>query len=203
VNKDQTVRSVEAFVMSSRSPHLFFLLAFVAAPMFFNQLLDPSQSGSATAAPTIRLQGLDGQTHDVSALRGNVVLVSFGATWCTPCSRELHALEELKSEFAGKPVKFFWVSIESSEDVSNASLKRYAKERRITFPVLRDPEKAAYVQFSARLRLPLIVFFGTDGQLDAPVQFGMRSPADLYKADVRARLHKLLAGGVNRISRRF
>jgi len=179
--------------MTSRSPYKVLLPVFSAVLLFFNQFLDLARSVEAPAPPTIRLQGVDGQTHDVSALRGDVVLVSFGATWCTPCSTELQALEELKSEFAGKPVKFFWVSIESS-DVSDASLKRYAKERRITFPVLRDPQKVVYLQFSPRVRLPLIVFLGKDGQLDAPVQFGMRSPIDSYKADVRARLRKLLAG---------
>ena len=145
------------------------------------------------ATPSIKLQSLDGQTYDLGSLRGNVVLVSFGATWCTPCSAELQALEELKREYVRKSVKFVWVSIESEQDVSNARLQRYAKERRITFPVLRDPAKAAYLQFSPRVRLPTIVFFTRDGQLDAPVQFGMRSPIDLYKSDIRMRLDKLLA----------
>ena len=38
----------------------------------------------------------------------------------------------------------------------------------------------------------MIVLLGKDGTIDAPVQFGMRSPADAYKADIRARLNKLL-----------
>jgi thiol-disulfide isomerase/thioredoxin len=145
-----------------------------------------------TATETIKLQGLDGHTYDVASMRGNVVLVSFGATWCTPCAWELRALEELKREYASKPVKFFWVSIESEDALSNAKLQRYVKERRLSFPVLRDPEKAAYLQFTARVRLPTIVFFNKQGDIDQPVQFGTRSPADSYKSDVRARLNKLL-----------
>jgi len=145
------------------------------------------------AAPSIKLQSLDGQTYDVASMRGNVVLVSFGATWCTPCATELGALEQLKHEYAAKPVKFFWVSIESEDALSNAKLQRYVKERRLSFPVLRDPERAAYLQFTTRVRLPTIVFFNKAGEIDQPVQFGMRSPADSYKSDVRARLNKLLA----------
>lgn len=178
--------------MTSRSANKIFLSGFAIALLCLSQALIGARSSAAAAPPDIRLQGLDGETYDIANFRGNVVLVSFGATWCTPCSAELRALEELKSEFAREPVKFFWVSIETSEDVSDAKLKRFAKEKRITFPVLRDPAKSAYLQFTARVRLPTIVFFGKDGQLDAPVQFGMRSPVDLYKADVRARLHKLL-----------
>jgi hypothetical protein len=50
-----------------------------------------------------------------------------------------------------------------------------------------------FSQFSPRVRLPMIVLLGKDGRIDAPVQFGMRSPADAYKADLRGRLNKLLA----------
>jgi len=152
-----------------------------------------AQRTASITEPSIRLPGLDGQTYDVADLRGQVVLVSFGATWCTPCSAELFALEELKREYASRPVKFFWVSIESEAEVSNSALKRYVKGRKLTFPILRDPGKAVFTQFSPRVRLPMIVFFGKDGRVDAPIQFGMRSPPSSYKIDVRARLNKLLA----------
>jgi len=142
--------------------------------------------------PSFKLQGLDGKIYDLAELRGSVVLVSFGATWCAPCGTELRVLEELLNEFREKPVKFFWVSIERPEEVTNTALRRYAKERRITFPVLRDTGKMVFLQFTPRVRLPMIVLLGKDGKVDVPVQFGMSAPADAYKADVRARLNKLL-----------
>ena len=144
------------------------------------------------AEPTMKLQGLDGRVYDLADLHGNVVLVSFGATWCAPCSTELRALEELLSEYRAKPVKFFWVSVERPEEVTNSALKRYAKERKVSFPVLRDTDKMVFLQFSVRVRLPMIVLLGKDGKVDSPVQFGMRSPADAYKTDLRSRLNKLL-----------
>jgi peroxiredoxin len=152
-----------------------------------------SQSQTAATTPKMKLQGLDGRVYDMNDLRGNVVLVSFGATWCAPCSAELRALEELLVEYRGKPVKFYWVSIESSDQVTSGALKQYAKERKVSFPVLRDTARMVFSQFSPRVRLPMIVLLGKDGRVDAPVQFGMRSPADAYKADLRARLNKLLA----------
>ncbi len=151
-----------------------------------------SQVTDLAAGPNMKLEGLDGRIYDMNDLRGNVVLVSFGATWCAPCSTELKALEELLTEYRNKPVKFYWVSIESPEQVSNGVLKRYAKERKVSFPVLRDTAKMVFSQFSPRVRLPMIVLMGKDGRVDAPVQFGMRSPAEAYKADIRARLNKLL-----------
>jgi len=142
--------------------------------------------------PTLKLQTLDGKVVDLGEQRGNVVLVSFGATWCAPCATELQALDELLAEFRDKPVKFFWVSVERTDEVTNAGLKRYARERKLTFPVLRDTGKMVFLQFADRVRLPMIVLLDKDGRVNAPVTFGMNSAPQNYKADMRARLNKLL-----------
>lgn len=153
------------------------------------------QTLPANAAPKMKMEGLDGKVYDMADQRGNVVLVSFGATWCAPCTTELRALEELLTEYRDKPVKFFWVSIERPEEVTNGALKRYAKERNVSFPVLRDTAKMVFLQFSPRVRLPMIIFLRKDGKVDGTAQFGMRNPADAYKADLRGRLNKLLRAG--------
>ena len=139
----------------------------------------------------MKLQGLDGRVYDLEDLRGNVVLVSFGATWCAPCTTELRALGELLTEYRAKPVKFFWVSIEGPE-VTDKDLKHYAKDRKVSFPVLRDTAKMVFLQFSPRVRLPMIVLLRKDGKVDTPVQFGMNSQTDAYKANIRSRIGKLL-----------
>ena len=140
----------------------------------------------------IRLKGVDGKTYDVSAMRGEVVLVSFGATWCKPCAWELEALEGLKKEYAGRGVKFLWVSIESDEQTSNDLLRDYAKSLKMTIPVLRYPDKTAFAQFSERVRLPMVVFFDREGKFVAPKHTGMTSQAEDYKKVIRARLDAIL-----------
>jgi peroxiredoxin len=142
--------------------------------------------------PSLKFQGLDGKVYDLTEQRGNVVLVSFGATWCPPCTTELRALNEVLNEYRGKPVKFFWVSIERPEEATNSVLKRYARERRIAFPVLRDDAKMVFLQFTDRVRLPMLVLVGKDGKIDAPIKFGMESQVESYKTQIRARLNKLL-----------
>jgi len=146
---------------------------------------------SPATESTIKLTGIDGQKYDLAQMRGNVVLVSFGATWCTPCSQELRALEDLKREYKDKSVRFFWVDIERPDDVSDKALQKFARERKLTFPVLRDPTQMTFAQFSRRIRLPMIVFYDRAGRLDMPVHFGMSS-AEVYKNRMRERLNKLL-----------
>lgn len=154
------------------------------------QTPDPA---SAKPELVIKLQGIDGRTYEITDMRGSVVLVSFGATWCAPCTAELRALEELRAEYKDKPVKFFWVTVETEDEASNAKVTRYAKLRRVTFPVLRDPMRFAFNQFSPRFKLPMIVFFDKDGQADPTPHFGMSSQPENYKTAMRQRLDRLLA----------
>jgi peroxiredoxin len=149
------------------------------------------QGKTPPADPTLKLQGLDGKIVDLSTERSSVVLVSFGATWCPPCTTELRALNEVLSEYRGKPVKFFWVSVERSEQVSNGELKQYARERKLAFPVLRDTGQMVFLQFADRVRLPMIVML-KGGKVVGPATFGMKSQPESYKAEIRARLNKLL-----------
>jgi peroxiredoxin len=173
------------------------LILFVAA--WFGVLLSSSnqsvsgQTGADSKQPLVRLQGIDNKFYDLAEMRGSVVLISFGATWCTPCSGELFALEQLKHEYQGKPVKFFWVTIENDGQINDAGLKRYAAQHKLSFPVLRDPTRTAFLQFTPRVKLPMIVFFDKDGHFDGPAQFGMSSDANAYKARMRTRLDELLS----------
>ena len=143
--------------------------------------------------PSFKLQGLDGKIVDLNDVRGNVVLISFGATWCAPCTTELRSLNEVLAEYRGKPVKFFWVSVERSEAISNGELKRYARERKLAFPVLRDTGQIVFLQFADKVRLPMIILLDKEGKVAGPATFGMKPPPESYKAEIRARLNKLLA----------
>ncbi len=173
----------------------FLVVATCAGLLLFNPSVLRGQNTSDSKQPFIRLQGIDRKFYDVAEMRGSVVLVSFGATWCAPCSGELFALEDLKREYQGKPVKFLWVTVENEGQISDSGLKRYAAEHKLSFPVLRDPTKTVYLQFSPRLRLPMIVLFDKEGRVDGPARFGMSADVNSYKTQMRARLDSLLSPG--------
>ncbi|HEX8921010.1 MAG TPA: TlpA disulfide reductase family protein [Pyrinomonadaceae bacterium] len=176
----------------------FFLFIFLCVS-FLAALTIPARGQDAASAvvteeepASIQLRGADGKAYDIASMRGQVVLVSFGATWCQPCKEELKALEQLKKEYKDKPVKFVWISIESEEEVSDGGLRSYAKQLKISFPVLRDPDKRTFARFSQRLRLPTILFFDREGKLSLPNHVGM-ADIPVYMAKMRDRLDKLLA----------
>jgi len=143
-------------------------------------------------AVSIKLRGIDGKTYDLAEMRGEVVVVSFGATWCKPCEWELAAVEDLKKEFQDQPVRFLWVSIEG-EEVSDQKLRDYAKSLKMTIPVLRDPTQTAIAQFTERVRLPTVVFFDKGGAFVPPRHTGMSRDPETYKNFMRGRLNALLS----------
>lgn len=159
-----------------------------------------SDAAAQAGGEGFRLKGLDGKFYDTSAMRGDVVVVSFGATWCVPCTWELVAIEELKVEYAGKPVRFMWVNIEDPKRTTNNILKYYVKDRRLTIPVLRDPGGAVLARYeNTSTRIPVMVLFDREGRVSAPVHKGMPQDIVLYKQMVRERVNSLLgaaaAGG--------
>ena len=168
-------------------------LMVAALTLFALCVMSVGQARTPPADPTFKLQGLDGKLVDLAEQRGNVLLVSFGATWCAPCTAELRSLNEVLNEYRGRPVKFFWVSVERSEQISNGELKSYARERNLKFPVLRDTGQMVFLQFASKVRLPMILLLGKDGKVSGPATFGVNSQPEKYKAEIRSRLNKLLA----------
>jgi peroxiredoxin len=172
------------------------LLTFLCVSFLFALAIpalgqDPAAITPPEDSTDLKLKGADGKTYDVASMRGQVVLISFGATWCIPCKEELKALELLKKEYKDKPVKFLWISIESEEEVTDGGLRDYAKKQKVTFPVLRDPDRSIFARYSTRLRMPTVLFFDRDVKLSLPNHVGMAA-IDVYMAKMRERLDKLL-----------
>lgn len=189
------MRSSIARRMKMSMAAIAFVFAAVATVTAFGQTQASPSRDEAKDETGFKLKGIDGKTYDTSDMRGNIVVVSFGASWCAPCVWELAAIEELKAEYAKRPVKFLWVSIESEKRTSNNVLRHYAKSQRLTIPVLRDPEAELFSRYSSSTRLPLVVFLNREGRNSPPVHHGMPQDVTGYKMMMRERIDALLAEG--------
>ncbi len=94
----------------------------------------PRSAGGSVQVPDFTLSGPNGQVT-LSALKGNLVLVHFWATWCPPCREELPYLAKLNGIMAGKPFKLLAISIDKE---GNAAVQRLFGQLGITLPVLLD-----------------------------------------------------------------
>ncbi|MBL7074847.1 redoxin domain-containing protein [candidate division KSB1 bacterium] len=97
-------------------------------------------------APTFYRQTLDGKDFFLRDWCGKelrqpwlnkekyVIVLSFFATWCVPCQREIPELEKLSEKYRGKNVKFYLIDIQEGK----RKVKRFVKAKGYKFPVLMD-----------------------------------------------------------------
>jgi peroxiredoxin len=133
--------------------------------------LDAPQLAAATknleAADQLRQQAnftlhdLDNHAWTLKDLRGKVVVVNFWATWCPPCRKEMPDLQALYDEFKGQGLVILAVSDEDA-----ATVKPFIAERKITYPVLLDPDRNVNKEFQIE-GIPKSFVYDRDGKLVA------------------------------------
>ena len=85
----------------------------------------------------------------------NVVLMSFFATWCQPCMKELPLLEEVYQKYKDEKIKFFLIDITEAtrtvkglEEMPKAG--PFLKKKGITMPILYDSRGVAKERYGAK-----------------------------------------------------
>ena len=71
--------------------------------------------------PNVRLQDIDGNTVQTGSISndGKPIIISFWATWCKPCLRELKAIHEVYPDWQDETgVKMIIVSIDQAQDAN-------------------------------------------------------------------------------------
>lgn len=136
------------------------------------------------AAPDVSFTTLDGQTRQLSSLKGKVVLVNFWATTCTTCVAEMPKLVETYNKFA--PKGFETVAIAMDYDPPEY-VRNYAQKNGLPFTVALDSGGKAAKGFEEVRLTPTTFLLDKQGRV---VQKYLGEP-DFAK--LHALLDKLLA----------
>jgi thiol-disulfide isomerase/thioredoxin len=93
-----------------------------------------------TPAPDWELKDLAGATVKLSALKGQVVVLDFWATWCPPCRQEMPHIQALHDEYAGKGVRILAVNVEGTPDLArwDKLVRDYVATTKLTVTVVND-----------------------------------------------------------------
>lgn len=92
------------------------------------------------ALPEVMLQDIEGKQVSMASLAGHgkPVILSFFATWCKPCMRELNAISELYPDWQDETgVEMFIISIDQAQDVQK--VRPLVDGRGWEYHVLLDP----------------------------------------------------------------
>lgn len=75
--------------------------------------------GAAAQLPSVQLKDIDGKTIDTATLSndGKPFIISFFATWCKPCNRELKAIHEVYPDWQDETgVRLIAISVDEAQN---------------------------------------------------------------------------------------
>ncbi|MBZ5729097.1 MAG: redoxin domain-containing protein [Acidobacteriia bacterium] len=156
--------------------------AFVFEPPKKAELVDavpiPGQTGSFLLnqpAPDFELKTIEGERVHLAELRGHPVLLSFWASWCGPCRRELPEVARLHEQFKGRGLVVLGIN-----DEGKGTARKFADKNGLPFPTVDDSGGKAHRLYRVRA-IPSVFLIDGEGKV---VRFflGAKSPAVLEAA---------------------
>jgi thiol-disulfide isomerase/thioredoxin len=118
----------------------------------------------AGAPPFFRLQDLEGNWFSLNEnLDGDVVYISFWATWCVPCRREMPHLQKLHEDFADQGLTV--IGINTDPPGTTSKIKPFVNRYKITYTTLLDPNNNVLDKYNPTRELPYAVLVDRSGNV--------------------------------------
>ncbi len=115
--------------------------------------------------PAVTLKGTDGKSVNTATIsnNGNPFIISFFATWCKPCMRELKAIHEVYADWQDETgVKLIIVSIDEAQNA--AKVKPLVDASGWEYEVLLDPNGEFKRQMGVN-NIPHVFVFDGNGKI--------------------------------------
>ena len=176
--------------MTLNKPRLFtaaLLLTLVGSTLGFAQRNDGPVEFS--------MRSIDGQTVTAESLRGEAVVMAFGASWLPLSRAQLQGIRKLADEYSNRGVVVYFVSTESEDEesknfASDAQLRAFADKYGLKVTVLRDPDGTISKSMGVD-QLPSIIILDKQGKIQGEPIRGL-DPNGKLAEQLATRLDKIL-----------
>ncbi len=114
------------------------------------------------AEKALEVKDLDGNVIDLSkyAEQGKVVILAFGATWCSPCKTEAPELQSYYESANHRQVELLWVFTNET----NSAAKNFRDDYNLTFPLVNDKKGILNSEYRINA-FPTTVFIKPNGKV--------------------------------------
>ena len=125
-------------------------------------------AGAATAskdAPAPEVMGLsiDNRPLRLSEFKGEVVVLSFWATWCPPCLEDLDALAREDAALRAEGIRILAVNVDQQHE--RDAVGALAEAHGWAFPILFDPTRRALGAYFSTRSIPVTAIIDPEGIL--------------------------------------
>ena len=137
--------------------------------------------------PDLSVRLLDGKQVRLSTLlEEGPLLVSFWATWCAPCKKEMIFLEEFHQKYNENSFRVLAISTDSPKSMSK--VKSYIRAKKYTFLVGIDPNQEIAKKMNALL-MPTTLILNKDRKVSWYHQGFIPGDEKEIEAQIRAVLY--------------
>lgn len=141
------------------------------------------------------LRSIDGQTITSDSLRGEVVVLAFGASWLPLSKTQLQGVRKLADQYSNRGVVVYFVSTESEDSKSknyatDDQLRSFAQRYGLKVTVLRDPDGLVSKKMGVD-QIPSIIILDKQGNV-AGDPIGGLDPGGNLAGQLADRLDKIL-----------
>lgn len=122
-------------------------------------------SSAYAQLPSVQLKNLDGQTVDAATISndGKPFIVSFFATWCMPCQKEMTSVSKVYDTWKSETgVKYFAISTDQPQTAGK--VKPWIESKGFKFDVLLDSNAELARHYGVQ-SIPYILIFDGNGKL--------------------------------------
>jgi peroxiredoxin len=148
-------------------------------------LADSSYALLAHQAPDFALHAIGGGNVRLSEHRGDVVILSFWGSRCTPCRAQLAALNRSVATYRSAGLQVYGINVDDDQTRALA----FAHGESVTFPLLLDPEKAVSRSYQVD-NLPMTLLIDRNGVVRNALRDYNAKSEDLYLQQLRALLNE-------------
>ncbi len=160
--------------MLRQSHFLFLLFTLLTTALVTSALatqLKPFKGKAAT--PLLELTDLEGVKHKLSDYKGDIVLVQFWATYCTPCRKEMPSMNRMMKKMADVPFKILAVDMGEPR----AEVEKFVSEVKPEFTILLDEQGRSIADWRV-FAAPSNFIIGPDGKIKYTLFGGVEWDSD-------------------------
>jgi len=125
-------------------------------------LITVSLAGASASMPRFSLSAVvDGKIVQSIDFKGKALLITFFATWCPPCRKEIATLKKLQNEYGSKGFSVIGLSVDEKGPKVVAKLM---KQEKINYPVLMS-ERSTVKDFGGIAGIPTSFLINKKGNV--------------------------------------